>query len=107
MSDDTLHAYPVESYQMLKFCETCPAPHQCVQEGECCKEGFEAAAKASPRASGCMSQPDKHDPLDEDETPPDPINDWLMPCIGILIFWALWYYWGLPWNVIKIFFHDL
>lgn len=38
----------------------------------------------------------------------DPINDWLMPCIGILIFWALWYYWGLPWNVIKeILFHDL
>ena len=41
---------------------------------------------------------------------PDKPFDWannvILPCLGVLMFWALWYYWGLPWDVIKeVLFH--
>jgi hypothetical protein len=39
---------------------------------------------------------------------PDPINNFVLPLIGVGLLWTAWYYWGLPWDVIKeVLFHDL
>ena len=37
----------------------------------------------------------------------DPVNGAVMPLIGATMLFAAWYYWGLPWAIIKeILFHD-